>query len=147
MKRFIGLMILAVMAGCVPKRDVEFKGVQNVQFEADGKSPLLKADVVLYNPNNTKGKLKKIELDILVNDKKVGTVDQVLDQTINGMAEFIVPVKVSVDMKELGLLDTLVSLFGGKKYVIRIVGKVKGKVHGFGVTVNVEHKEEIKLKL
>jgi hypothetical protein len=142
MKRFIGLLILAVMAGCVPKKDVEFRRVENVQFEAAAKSPLLKADVVLYNPNNTKGKLRKIELDILV-----GTVDQVLDQSINGMAEFTVPVQVSVDMKELGLLDTLVSLFGGKKYVIRIVGKVRGKVHGFGITVNVDHKEEIKLKL
>jgi LEA14-like dessication related protein len=147
MKRFIGLMILAVMAGCVPKKDVEFRRVENVQFEAAAKSPMLRADVVLYNPNNTKGKLKKIELDILVNDKKVGTIDQVLDQSIHGMAEFTVPVHVSVDMKELGLLDTLVSLFGGKKYVIRIVGKVKGKVQGFGITVNVDHKEEIKLKL
>jgi hypothetical protein len=145
MKKFFWFLIL--VAACTPKKDVEFRDILNVRFEGGAKSPLLKADMVFFNPNKTKGKLRKIDLEIFVNEKKVGIVDQTLDLLIKGEAEFSVPIEVNVDMKELGLLDTLVSLFGGKKYVVRIVGKVRGKVHGIRITVPVDHKEEIKLKL
>ena len=117
----LSLMILLVMGSCIPKEDVVFRKVGNVRFDATTKSPVLKADMVFYNPNKTKGKLKKIELDIFVNDKKAGTVNQTLNQAINGQAEFTVPIEVNLALKELGLLDTIINLFGGKKYTVRLL--------------------------
>lgn len=147
MKTYFWLLILLLLGGCVPKEDVEFRKVSNVRLEAVSKAPMLKADMVFYNPNKTRGKLKHIELDIFVNDKKVGTVNQTLNQLIEGRSEFTVPIEVRVALKELGLLDTIINLFGGKKYLVRMVGKVRLKVHGIGITVPVDHKEDIKLKM
>ncbi len=147
MTRYFWLLIFFLMGGCIPKEQVEFRKVLNIRFEVVSKSPTLKADLVFYNPNKTHSKLKKIEMDILVNDKKVGTVDQTLNQPIKGESEFTVPIEVSVDLKGLGLLDTIINLFGGKKYQVRLVGKIRVSVHGFAVSVPVDYKEEIKLKM
>ena len=34
--------------------------------------PMLKANAIFYNPNNMRGKLKKIDIEIFVNGKKAG---------------------------------------------------------------------------
>jgi len=140
-------IFLILLGGCIPKESVEFRKVLNVQFEMVSKSPMLKGDIVFYNPNKTRSKLKKIELDIFVNDKKTGSVSQTLNQKIEGSSEFTVPIEVSLTMKELGLMDTLINIFGGKKYTVRLVGKIKVSIHGFSVNVPVDYKEEVKLKM
>jgi len=140
-------LVFLILEGCVPKESVEFRKVLNVRVEMVSALPVLKGDLVFYNPNKTRSKLKKIELDILVNDKKAGSVNQTLNQQIEGNSEFTVPIEVNVALKELGLMDTLINLFGGKKYSVRLVGKIKVSIHGFSVNVPVDHKEEIKLKM
>ena len=58
----------------------------------------------------------------------------------------MVPIEVKLNLKELGLLDTIISLFGGKKYTIHLLGKVRVSVHGLAVNVAVDQKEEIKIR-
>jgi LEA14-like dessication related protein len=147
MKRCIWFLLPFLFLTCKPKEDVQFKRVLNVRFETASNTPIIKADLVFYNPNKTRSKLKKIEVDILVNDKKAGTVNQVMDQRIEGMSEFTVPIQVNLSMKELGLFDTLINLFGGKKYAVRMIGKIKVSVHGISINVPVDYREELKLKM
>jgi len=146
MKKYLWLLIFPVLWSCQQKEDVEFRKVLNVRFEMVSKSPMLKADMVFYNPNQTRAKLKKIELDILVNDKKAGIINQTLNQQIEGKSEFTVPIEVTLSLKDLGLMDALVSLFGGKKYAVRMMGKIRISVHGFSFGVPVDHQEEIRLR-
>ena len=85
-------------------------------------------------------------MTILVNDKKAGSVDQQLNQKIKGESEFTVPAEVRLELKELGLLDTIINLFGGKKYDVHLIGKIRVSVHGFAVSVPVDQREELRIR-
>ena len=139
------LLLFGLMA-CAPKEQVVFKKVLNIRVDAISNAPVLKADLVLFNPNKKGAKLKKIDIDIFINDKKGGSVDQVLNQKVPGNSEFTVPVEVKINMKELGLLDTLINIFGGKKYTLHMVGKIRVSINGFAVSVPVDETQEIRIK-
>lgn len=138
--------LFLVLAGCLPKEELQFKKVRNVLVTASGTSPVLKGDLVLFNPNNKRMKLKGLDLIIQLNGKEAGVVDQKLKQVIPANAEFTVPIEVTISLKEIGLLDALSSILGGKKNMVRIAGKVRGSVNGFTVSVPVDYTEEIKIK-
>ena len=99
----------------------------------------------MYNPNKGSLRLKEINLDILVNDKPAARIEQKLDAQIKAQSEFTVPLEVQLAVKETGLLDTVLSLFGGKKQIIRFTGKIKVKVGMFPVNIPVDHRDEIRL--
>jgi LEA14-like dessication related protein len=104
----------------------------------------LKANAILFNPNKGSLRLKAIDLDIQLNEKSAAKIDQKLNALIKGNSEFTVPLEVQLQLKDSGLLDTILSLFGGKKYDIRFVGKIKVTVGGFPVKIPVDHKDEIR---
>jgi LEA14-like dessication related protein len=107
--------------------------------------PKLKANAIFYNPNAERGKLKKIKVDIFVDGKKVGTVDQELKIKIPSRGEFTVPLEVNLAMKELGFMDALLGVLGGKKFAIRYEGFLKLTYHGFPIKVPVNYKDEVKI--
>ncbi|NOT75176.1 MAG: LEA type 2 family protein [Cyclobacteriaceae bacterium] len=140
------VFLLAIIAGgCVPKEQVVLRAVniKEVKTGADG-NPLLFADVVFYNPNSTRMRLKRIDLDVMVDGKKAARVDQHLSQLIKGKSEFTIPLEVQLSMKDIGLLDTILNLFGGKKYAVQFEGSMKVTVRGFPVKVPVKYSDELK---
>lgn len=147
MKRlFLFCLVALSVFACAPKEPVVLREVhiRSVEMGQDGKTPLLKADAILYNPNKGSLRLKEIDLDILLNDKPAAKIDQKLNAAIKGRSEFTVPLEVQLSLSDSGLLDTILSLFGGKKYGIRFTGKIKVSVGGFPVKIPVEHKDEIR---
>jgi hypothetical protein len=147
MKNYGWLFVVVLLAGsCVPKEDVILRAVniREVGVGIDG-DPVLKADAIFYNPNATRMKLKRIDIDVFVDGKKAASIDQHLNALIKANAEFSVPLEVQLKLKEIGLLNTLLNLFGGKKYEILFVGKMKVTVNGFPVTFPVNYKEALTL--
>lgn len=145
---FALLLLFIVAFGCAPKDPVVFKGVTNIKVDAgDQDGPRLDADVYFYNPNKVKSKLKEISVDILVDGKKSGHVRQELKLPIPAQSDFFVPVEAHLTFKEVGLLDTVMGLFGGKKYEVTFTGYLKISVHGVTVKVPVLQKQELKLNL
>lgn len=140
------LFVVLVLGACVPKEPVVLRAVNVIQVEpgTDGE-PVLKAEAVFYNPNATSMRLKRIDLDVLVDGKKTARIDQHLSSPVNAKSEFTVPLEVQLKLKEIGLLSTILNLFGGKEYGIQFVGSLKVKVHGFPVTVPVSHKTKFRL--
>jgi LEA14-like dessication related protein len=145
LKYFYAAVFLS-LAACAPKEQVVFRKALNIRLDAVSNNPMLKADMVFYNPNKASAKLKKIDMDILVNEKVAGTVDQALNQKIKGESEFTVPIEVKLNLKEVGLLDTIIGIFGGKKYEVRLLGKIRVSMHGFAISVPVDQKEQIKVR-
>jgi LEA14-like dessication related protein len=139
------LIVVAVQA-CAPKEPVVLREVhiRSVDLGKDGKGPVLKADAILYNPNKGSLRLKEIDLNILLNEKPAARIDQKLNAQIKGQSEFTVPLEVQLSLSDSGLLDTVLSLFGGKKYDVRFTGKIKVSVGGFPVKIPVDHKDEIR---
>lgn len=143
---FLFLVWLIVAGACKgPTEQVVLRGIdiKSVQPEGDGNS-LLKADAIFFNPNSGRMRLKKIEIDVLLDGKKAAHVNQKLNSLIKGNAEFTVPLEIHLNLKEVGLLDTILSLFGGKKYGIQYTGKIRASVRGFPFNIPVDLKDELK---
>ena len=139
-------MMMLVAAACkAPKENIVLRGIsiKSVEPEADGNS-LLKADAIFFNPNSGRIRLKEIVIDVMLDGKKAANVDQQLNSLITGNSEFTVPLEIHLNLKEIGLMDTILSLFGGKKYGIQYVGKIKASVRGFPVSFPVDFRDELK---
>lgn len=145
---FVSLILCFAWAffSCGPKEAVVFKQVKNVNIHA-ATDPRLKADVVFYNPNKMTMKLKKIKIDILIDGKKTGEIDQELKMQIPAQKEFSIPVEVKLAMKELGLLDTVFGMLGGKTKEVHFTGSLKINYHGLPISVPVDYKSEIRIKI
>lgn len=141
---FIGIILL-VAACATPKEDIVLRQIKDVVVDGTT-DPMLKAKAIFFNPNNQHGKLKRINVDIFIDGKKVGTVDQKLKTIIPAKGEFTIPLEVKLALKELGFLDTIFSLLGGKKFDVKYVGSLRLTYHGLPLRVPVNYKDEIRVK-
>ena len=145
---FLLLMISTclVLTGCeLPKEQIVLKQIRDVVVDATT-DPLLKANAIFYNPNDARGKLKKIKVDIYINGKKAGEIDQELKTLIPAKSNFTVPIEVKLALKEFGVLDTIFSMLGGKKFEVHYQGSLQLTYHGVPIRVPVDYKDEIRLK-
>ncbi len=143
----VAAFVLMATFSCVPKEEVVFKGVKNISIETDQQNePILQAEALFYNPNKVQMKLKEIYVDVLVNGKPSAQVRQNLKLSIPAESDFSVPVAAQLSLKELGLLDTIVNLLGGKKYDIQYAGFVRIAVHGVTIKVPFTYQEELRLR-
>jgi LEA14-like dessication related protein len=143
---FFAFIIAAILlqACGLPKEDIVLRQVKDVVADATTE-PTLKAEAVFFNPNSVGGKLKNISVDIFVNGKKAGRVDKDYKIKIPAEGEFSVPLEVKLNMKELGLLDTILGMIGGKKFDIQYVGKLGLVYHGVPIKVPVNYKSQIRV--
>jgi len=144
----VAFLCCLALLSCTPKEEIVFKGVKNIEVVMDDKNePLLTAEAFFYNPNNVKMKLKEINVDVLVDGKLSAKVKQDLKLIIPAQADFSTTLTARLSLKELGLLDTIINLIGGKKYEIQYVGFVRVALHGVTIKVPVKHKEELRIRL
>ena len=128
-----------------PKEKIRLKSIRDVVVDATS-DPTLKANAILFNPNNMRGKLKKIDVEIFVNGKKAANVKQDFNMVIPANSEFTIPLVVNLHMKELGFMDTLLGMVGGKKFEVRYDGFVKVNYRGIPVRVPIDYKDDVKLR-
>jgi LEA14-like dessication related protein len=141
-----GLISTCGIISCTPKEEIVFKGVKNVVVQAEGVEPVLTAEALFNNPNKERMKLKEIHVDVLVDGKLSAKVRQDMKLLIPAMSDFSVPLTARLSLKELGLVDTILNLIGGKKYEIQYIGFVRVAVHGITVKVPVKYKEERRIQ-
>ena len=103
--------ILLLMACEKPDQDIVLRDIRDVVVDATSE-PMLKANAIFYNPNNMRGRIRKIDVEIFVNGKKAASVDQSLKTSIPAQAEFTVPLEVKLAIKELGVMDTIFGMIG-----------------------------------
>jgi LEA14-like dessication related protein len=150
LKRHVHVLSLILLSGIVfqcqkPDEDIVLKRIKDVVVDATT-DPMLKANAVFYNPNKVRGRIKKVKVDIYVNGKKAGSVDQDFKLVVPAQAEFTVPIEVKLAIKELGFMDTVLGLIGGKKYEVRYEGFLKLSYHGFPIKVPVDYKDDVRIK-
>lgn len=138
-------IVWIVATGCGPKEDIEFKYIKDVIVDANTE-PMLRGNAVLYNPNRQRMKLRKINVDVYVNDKKTARVDQEPSLLIPSQSEFTVPLEVKLNMKELGFADTLFGMLGGKKMKIRYKGTISITYKGIPVRVPVDYESTVNFR-
>ncbi|MBL7844007.1 MAG: LEA type 2 family protein [Cyclobacteriaceae bacterium] len=139
-------ILFLVIPGCKPKEDVQLRQIKDVIVDATSE-PLLKANAILYNPNNIRMMVKKIDMEVFVDGKKAAVIDQQMKLKVPAQAEFTVPLEVKLNMKEIGLLDAVFAVIGGKKFQIHYKGTIRLQYKGVPFSVPVNHKEEIRIRL
>jgi LEA14-like dessication related protein len=142
----MGVVLLLGAASCVPEKDIELRQIKSVVGDVTDE-PRLKAEVIFFNPNKQKGMIKRIVADVYVNGKKSAVVDQQLKIKVPANAEFTIPLEMRLQLKEEGVLNTLLSLIGAKKIKVRYKGYVKVQYHGLPVRVNIDREEEVRVRL
>ena len=139
------ILLALLLVGCAkPDQDIVLRNVKDVVVDANT-DPTLKANAIFFNPNKIRGKLKKIDVEIFVNGKKAGHVDESYNMEIPANGEFTIPLKVNLALKELGTMQTLLGMIGGKKFEVRYKGNLRLTYHGFPVRVPVDHKDEVRI--
>jgi LEA14-like dessication related protein len=147
LRSFLALLFSSfIFAQCQhPDQDIELRRITDVVVDANT-DPMLKANALFYNPNKAHGRLKKIKIEIFLDGKRVGDVDQNLKTKIPSRAEFTVPIQVKLAMKELGFMNTVLGMIGGKKFQVHYRGFLKLSYHGLPVKIPVDYKDEIKVR-
>lgn len=139
------VLALLLLTGCnKPDEDIVLRHIRDVVVDATSE-PMLKANAIFYNPNNVRGRLKKIDIEIFVNGKKAATVDQSLKTSIPAAAEFTVPLEVKLALKDIGIMDTIFGMIGGKKFKIHYKGSLRLTYHGFPINVPVDYEDDVRL--
>lgn len=144
---FLWIACITVLTSCAPKEDIIFKGIRKVDVQADGSEPILTAEAYFSNPNNVRMKLKEVNVDILIDGKTSAKVRQKLKLEIPAQSDFSVTLIARLSFKDIGLVDTIINLIGGKKYQIQYIGFVRVAVHGLTVKVPVKFTEERRIRL
>ena len=142
---YVGVIAaLLILNGCSGPSDLEFRRVSNVKLSMAGK-PKVSADLVLYNPNRMAIELRSADLDIRVDGKSAGKVNQTFQLKLPKQSEFVLPVEVILSLKESGLLGSFLGMVNGKPLKVEFEGEVKVKIKSIPASVKVFHIEEIKL--
>lgn len=138
--------LMVALSSCKPKEEVVLRQIKDVVLDATS-GPKLKAQAVFYNPNNMRMRLRKINVDVFVDGKKAAQIDQSLKTVIPARGEFTVPLEVSLAMEDMGLLDTVLGMLGGKRLNVHYKGALKLNYHGMPVRVPVDYKDEVRIRL
>lgn len=123
-------LILVLFSSCRDIKEPELRGIDNLKL---GKLSLGKSIITLhvkyFNPNPFDATLKKAEGDAWMDSTYLGhfLVDTVVH--VPAKQEFLVPVKLAVDMKYM--LQHTLSSFTNEEVWIRITGKARAGRKGF----------------
>lgn len=142
----IGMLVMLTLTACKkPDQEIVLRQIKDVVVDASS-GPVLKANAIFFNPNDVRGRLKKIDVEIFVNGKRAASVQQTLKTKIPARAEFTVPLEVKLAIKELGLIDTIFGMIGGKTFEIHYKGSLKLSYRGLPINVPVDYKDDVKIR-
>lgn len=147
MKNTLLVILSFVLVSCGrPDQEPEFLGMNNIRItKVTGKEAILKAEANFYNPNDQSVRLKEVKVDIEVDNKLVGVIDEQMRLKIPAKDKFSVPLSASFDIRDLGLLNGIISVLGGKTINVHYKGYVRVSVHGYPTKVPVDFEEEIRM--
>ena len=140
------LLLTILLNSCSTPKELEYRDFKNFTVDKLGFSATsIKMDLVYYNPNNFGLQLKTTELDIFLNNNYLGHSVQEQLVEIPRRAEFAIPVRIDVDMKNL-LRNGLATLINNE-VIVKVTGTIKvGKVNIFkSLPVNYEGKQTFTL--
>jgi len=113
-----------ILNSCNKPKEFEYRDIKNIKINTIGfNQSKLTFDLVYYNPNNFGLNLYKANSDLYIDDLYFGKFQLDTLMRINKATEFILPLSIDVDMKNL--LKNSVKLMFNQEVTIRAKGTVK----------------------
>jgi len=125
------LLLTILLVSCSTPKELEYRDFRNFSIQRIGFSTSsAKMDMIYYNPNGFGLQLKTTELEIFVNGVLLGHSSQEYQITIPKKEQFIIPITMDIDMKNL-IKNSLTTLFN-KEVNVKVTGSIKiGKANVF----------------
>ncbi len=146
MKRnFFFLAMILVMASCKSMKDPVFKSIENVKVSEVGMAgSLVTLDIRYHNPNNFNARLKQAEGDAWMDSTYLGhfVADSTVHIPANG--EFLVPVRLVMDMKQI-FKNSLAALLN-EQVMLTITGSARAGRSGFYKNFSLNYKGKQNLR-
>jgi len=121
---FVIIGFLLMLSGCRKPNDLVFRSVKNVSLQKlSFSTAALLVDLVYYNPNNFGVELRQTDLDVFVNGNYLGKSTQDVQVKVPKRAEFTLPLKLDVDMKNL-IKHSIIAL-SNQEVTLNLKGRVK----------------------
>ncbi|MGB0886084.1 MAG: hypothetical protein ACPGR5_06635 [Chitinophagales bacterium] len=126
----------------------EYVRTKNWNIETvNAKTLILTADIVFFNPNKVKAKLRELDLDIYLNERVVGKLIQQDIVSIKGKSSFDIPIRIKIDLAKTEInLANVLGLFSNKKFLLDLKGYLKARVFLIPFKINIDEREEFKLQ-
>ncbi len=139
------IFIASVFSQCAATREApEFIGVEKLKVSGfKGKTATLNGDAVFYNPNTRGITLREVNIDVRTDDRLIGQINKSLKLKIKPESEFKVPLDASVNIGDIGVLNGILSMLGGKEILVNYSGYIKVSIHGLPRKLRIEHTEEL----
>lgn len=139
MKYFLAqLAVIVLFTSCSRMQEPEFIGIENVSMDGLGlKTSAVRLDIRYRNLNKFAGRLTQAEGDAWVDSIYLGhfIVDTIVDIPAN--SEFLVPVKLAVDMKQM--LKHSLTTFRKEDVMLKITGKARAGRSGIYKKFNLNY--------
>ena len=142
--RILLLIVLFFVSACRQPKDLVYQNVQNFKLQKLGLAETaVSMDILLYNPNNYNLKLKKADVDVFINEHRLGEMTVKGHYTIAGLDTFVLPVVLNVDLKNA--LPNVLQLIFNSEVNVRLKGNIKAGRHGaiLSIPINYEGKQDI----
>ena len=144
-KLFFLPVLLILLASCGKMKDPVFKGIENLKVNELGMGgSMVTLDIRYLNPNNFNGRLKEAEGDAWMDSTFLGhfTVDSSVHVPAN--SEFLVPVKLAVDMNQI--LKHSLAAFLNEVVMLKITGNAKAGKQGLykNFSLNYEGRQNLR---
>lgn len=141
----LALFVVSGLVSCRDMKDPVFKNIENVKGDRlNFSNSSVTLDMRYFNPNNFKGQLKQAEGDAWMDSTYLGhfMVDSLVNIPAN--SDFLVPVKLLVDMKQI-LKHSLTALLN-EEVNIRISGRAKAGKGGIFRNFNLNYQGKQNLR-
>ena len=142
----LALIIATVFMSCSSPKMLEYRDYKNFKINSPGfTNTNISMDLIYFNPNNFGLQLRKVDLDIFIDNNLLGhtLLDTLIQIPKNNT--FLLPISVNVDMKNA--FKNSLSTILGMEVTVKATGRLKvGKANVFmSVPVNYEGKHTFSL--
>ena len=142
----LGLMLS--LGACNKPKQPEFVSIKSLEVrEMTDSKVTLAGEAVLHNPNGFSVTVKEIDIDVTVNEKTVGKVNQIGDIKVPAKEDFVVPLVIDFAPKDVynNLLSGLMAVITKGELEVYYQGSIKMKAAGITFNVPIDHQDEVKL--
>ena len=145
---FLTLGLVLSIVSCNKPKQPEFVSIKSLQVqEMTDQKVTLAGEAVLHNPNGFSVTVKEIDINVTVNEKAVGKVNQIGDIKVPAKEDFVVPLVIDFAPKDVydNLLSGLMSVITKGKLDVYYQGSIRMKAAGITFNVPIDHTDEVKL--
>lgn len=142
---FTFLVIVLIQCAAI-REPPEFLGIEKLNISGfNGKTANLNGDAVFYNPNKRGMTLKGVKIDVRTGDRLIGQVNKSMHLKIMPESAFNVPLDATINIGDIGVINGILSILGGKKIEVNYSGEIKVLIYGVSRRLYIDHSEELQL--